>query len=130
MLKAVVAYDIGNPDPEFWRPEFCRTDLADVSAGAARYGWSVYQIGAENEWRLISEPQFFPPEEPALLRAAARAMWATCPDACPYLGTAHPLLQVSEHCFYKLCTLDAQKIFKGKINQITKKEKNQCKRAK
>lgn len=88
-------------------------EMRRIREGAAIFGWHV-----THNWRDLSEPRLFPeiPEE-QLLAAVKAAYRRDCDRNCDICSQPHPLLQIEEGSYVKLCTMIAEKLFRRKLAQ-------------
>ena len=84
--------------------------LAEVAAQARLYGWYIEYRGEP-----VTEPALFPRiDESRILEMVRLAARWDCNKTCPMASSNHPLLQIGEYCYAKMCTLIFEKEFTEK----------------
>jgi len=81
--------------------------LAEVAVQARRYGWYIEYRGEP-----VTEPALFPRiDESRILEMVCLAVRRDCNTNCPKASMNHPLLQIGEYSYVKMCTLLFEKEF-------------------
>lgn len=78
------------------------TEMRRIAEGARKYGWYICRVREGDD---ITAPSLFPtiPEDRILTMVKA-ALRRDCSDGCEFCSQEHPMLQVEEYGYYKLCT--------------------------
>lgn len=88
-------------------------EMRMVREGAARFGWHV-----THNWNDLTEPRLFPEIPEVQLLAAVKAAYRReCNRNCDICSQPHPLLQIEDGSYVKLCTKVAEKLFCRKLAQ-------------
>ena len=76
--------------------------LRMIAEKARRYGWCIWDTEKDV---FLAEPSLFPiiPEENIMTMVKA-VLRRDCPKECDFSSKPHPMLQVGEGAYYKLCT--------------------------
>lgn len=86
-------------------------EMRSIETEARKFGW-VIEYASRKGFIMLSQPRLFPEVDEKLILAAVKAGFRrNCNQNCAWCSSSHPLLQVEEFSYVKLCTLIAFKIF-------------------
>ncbi len=98
-------------------------EMGSIETGARKCGW-VIEYPDRKDFIMLTQPRLFPEVDENLILAAVKAAYRrNCEQNCTWCSSSHPLLQIEEFSYVKLCTLIAFKIFPI-LEKLKKEESN------